>query len=573
MNRLTSGMVPLLALLLLAGCSTEPTGDLRQGPTRINAAPSQLFVQLNESKTVDVSAVDDQGNQISTGYEVTNVGANITVRRDSTFLPIFIDDSTLAVPPEAPIFRFVVTGTGYGPSSFTVSAGGHDVVIPVQVTPVASIAATFSNTTPALGDTITLTAPAGTSFTQTAELTAPGLPDSLNPIIVERDPNGASVRFIAPPNINGPITITEVVSSSAPTLILNPATSDLLQTPLIDTVDVTYSTATPTIGQTVTATIQNPLIKFRPDIASNGLVRFGLIFPGQLNGPLLGPDSLHLRSGAGPQGVVLAPDSSSLTFQAPPNADGPASVVSFVFPGGFSISLPTRTGITSTNIGTTVAATFSTDTPALLAPVTITAPAGYKFGPLATDTVTIGGQIAINQSAAVDGSTITVIPIPGSAGTAEISGVIPTAAPQFTLTLPTVATMTVPPIVPLAGTDDPATAPSLTIPGAGTSNTLNDGGAFDGVVFDTPTRLYKLEFAAPTTITFTLDWFQGQDLGVYILPETLDDVVDAGDSFGEGSGGHPETVTVTFAPGTYYAGILNFSATAPSFYQLKMSNP
>jgi hypothetical protein len=578
MNRLTSGMVPLFALLLVAGCSTEPTDDLRNGATRIEAAPSQLFLELGATKTVDVSAVDDQGNQISSAYEVTNVGSGITVRRDSSFLPIFVNDTVLDPPAEAPIFRFIVTSTAYGATSFTVSADGKDVTIPVQVTPVVAIDATFSDTTPALGDIITVTAPAGQTFTQTAVLQLPGAPDSLNPRIVERDPAGAFIRFLAPPNVNAPVTISEVVSTSAPTLVLHPATQALLTTPLIDTVDVTFSTATPTLGQTVTATIQNPLIKFRPDVASTGRVRFGINFPGQLNGPLLGPDTTHLRTGAGPQAVVLAADSSSLTFSAPPNAAGPASVVSFVFPGGFSLSLPTRTGITSPNIGTTINATFSNPTPPAVTPVTITAPAGFKFAPLAGDTVKIGGQIAIKQAVAVDGSTITVVPIPGTSGIAEITGVLPTAAAQFTLTLPTINQVAVPAIVPLEGTDELATAPDLTpnLPTAGNSFVLNDAGAFDGpgdCCFDFTARFYKFTITAPTTLTFTLDWFQGQDLGVYITESDGVTVIDAGDNGGEGAAGHPETVTVAFAPGTYFAAIPNFSTSNPSFFQLKLSNP
>jgi len=123
-------MVAFLALLVVAGCHGDPTEPLRNGISRIDAAPSQVFVELNATKTVDVSAVDDQGNQISSAYEVTSIGSGITVKRDSTFLQVFINDSTLSVPPEAPIFRYIVTGTGYGPTSFEVSAGGQKVVVP-----------------------------------------------------------------------------------------------------------------------------------------------------------------------------------------------------------------------------------------------------------------------------------------------------------------------------------------------------------------------------------------------------------------------------------------------------------
>jgi hypothetical protein len=580
MNRLTSSMVPVLGLLLVvAGCNGDPTDSLRGGPSRIDASPSQLFIELDQTKTVDVGAVDDQGNPLTFDYQVTNVGTGITVSRDSSFLPVFVNDSTLGVPSQAPIFRFKVTGTAYGASSFTVSAGGVDQVIPVQVTPVAGLAATFTpSATPALGDTVTITAPAGVTFTQTALLTLPGAPDSLNPRIVDRDPNGTFIRFLAPPNVNAPVTVTEVVSTSAPTLVLSPATTTLLQTPLIDTVDVTYSTAAPTMGQTVTATIQNPLIKFNPNVASTGLVRYGINFAGQLAGPLLGPDTTHLRLGSGPQAVVVAPDSGSLTFQAPPNANGVATVVSFVFPGGFSLTLPTRTGIVSTNIGTTLAATFSDSALNILQPVTITAPAGFKFAnSVDSVTVTIGGLVSLNQSIGGGGTSISVIPLPGSVGPAEIVGIHPTAAPQFNVTMPTVHGVEVPPVTAQEGTDAIATAPSLTVPTAGNSFVLNDAGGFTGdgsaCCFDGGVRFYKLTIAAPTTLTFTIDWFEGQDMGVYIMESDGATLIDAGDSSGEGPTGHPETVTVPFTPGTYFVGAVNFSATNPSIFQLTIHNP
>ena len=117
-------------------------------------------------------------------------------------------------------------------------------MIPVQVVPQAGFAATFDNATPALGDTITLTAAPGIAFADTAELRLPGVPDTipLHPIIVARGEGGTSLSFIAPPNVNGPLIITAVTSVSAPGLVFSPATDRSLQTPLIDTVDVTYST-------------------------------------------------------------------------------------------------------------------------------------------------------------------------------------------------------------------------------------------------------------------------------------------------------------------------------------------
>jgi hypothetical protein len=166
-------MVPLLALLLAAACSGDPTDPLRGGVTRLDAAPSQIFLQLGESKTVDISALDEQGNQISSAYEVTDTTGGISVKRDSTFLPIFIDDSTLSVPPEAPIFRYLVTATGYGPASFTVATGGNDVTVPVQVVAQTVLEAQISNLTPALGEVVTITAPSGSTSRRRARSRSP----------------------------------------------------------------------------------------------------------------------------------------------------------------------------------------------------------------------------------------------------------------------------------------------------------------------------------------------------------------------------------------------------------------
>ncbi len=355
MNRFRSGMVPLFALLILVGCNSEPTGDLRNGPAELVASPTQLFIEIGRSKSVEVGAIDGQGNQLDFDYQVSSPGTGITVRRDSSFLPIFVNDSTLQAPAVGPRFRFIVTATGYTATTFTVSAGGLDIVIPVQVIPEVGLAATFDNPTPALGETVTLTAPAGITFADTANLVIAGNP--LIPFIVSQD--ATTIRFIPPPNVNAPVTVNGVIAASAPGIVFAPATETALQTPLIDTVDVVYSTTTPALGQTVSMSVTEPLIN---------LVVDSIIFPGQLPGRV-----------AGPTNIVVAADSNSLTFDTPPNVDGAGTVVNFAFPGDFLIALPTRPSVTGPNIGTTIDATFSNQTPALLETVTLTAPAGFSF--------------------------------------------------------------------------------------------------------------------------------------------------------------------------------------------------
>jgi hypothetical protein len=516
MNRLTSGMAPLFALLLVAGCATDPTDDLRNGTARLDAAPSQLFIELGATKTVDVSAVDDQGNEISSAYEVTNVGSGITVVRDSTFLPVFINDSTLAVPPEAPIFRFIVTGTAYASTSFTVSNGVKEVVIPVQVVPQAGIAVTFSSTTPALGDTVTITAPAGTSFALTSTVTVAGA--TLQPLIVSQ--SETEIRFIPPPNINASLTISDVTSAAAPTLTFSPATTQILTTPLFDSLDVTFSTTTPSVGQTVTVTLPSPLIKFQPTTAIN--------FPDQL---------------ASPANFVVSADSTTLTFEAPPNATGPGLVDSVVFPGNFALSLPTRPTITAANIGTTVAATFSTLTPAVNQTVTVTAPAGFSLDPAATiDFGGIPGEV-LSQT----GSAITFTPAPGTISPVNIAGVLLNSAPQFFLTMKTTDTLAASATVPAAaGTDAPGTAPTLTTPGAGGTSAFYDAPDFAAADF----RYYKLVVGTAADYTITLDWTIGSDIDLFVCTSPVAPDFSNCD-FAAASSDHPESSTFTLAAGTY----------------------
>ena len=537
MNRFRSGLVPLFALLILAGCSSEPTDDLRNGPSEILASPSQLFLEVGSTKTVEVGAVDAQGNPLQFNYEVTETGPGISVRRDSSFLPIFVDDSTLEAPATAERFRFIVGGTGYTATSFTVSAGGLSVEIPVQVVPEQGLAATFDDDTVELGQVVTLTAPAGVTFADTASLTI-----GVEPVTVLTQ-DATTFTFIPPPSVNAPVTVNGVISASAPGNAFAPATQTALVTPLIDTVDVSYSTVAPAIDQPVTMTVTTS------DLVD--LVVDSIIFPGQLPG----------REGD-PQNIVVSVDSSAVTFDTPPNIDGVATVVNFHFPGGYLRALPTRTPVTTTNIGTTIDATFDDTEPALLQSVTLTAPAGFSFDPDST-LVTIGGNVAITQSIAPDGSSVTILPIPNSVGVASIDGVIPDVAPDNIVTMLSIQTITVPPLIPLEGTDDPATAPVLPTPGttvdAGTFAAGNCPGLTD---IGAHCQVYKLSYAAPTTFTYTLTGANAADLGLYFY-DAADMAPRAELCDGLGRASPPESCSISLPAGEFIMAVINFGPLYP----------
>jgi hypothetical protein len=544
MNRFRSGLVPLFALLAVAGCSSEPTEDLRGGIDHLEASPTQLFLEVGQTKTVQVGAVDAQGNPLDFNYEVTATGPGITVRRDSSFLPIFVDDSTLQAPATGPRFRFIVDGTGYNASSFTVSAGGKDIVIPVQVIPQAGLAATFDDDTVDLGQPVALTAPAGVTFTDTANLSIGG--EALT--ILSQD--ATTINFIPPPSVNSPVTIHGVVSASTPDIVYAPATQTTLVTPLIDTVDVTYSTTAPTLGQTVTLTSPNPLIQ---------LVVDSLIFPGQLPG----------REGD-PQNVVVAPDSNSLTFDAPPNIDGNGTVVNFHFPGDYLRALPTRPVVTGANIGLALPATISDTLPDVSEVVTITAPGGFHFDP--ETSILLGGNPVVVTAIGAGGSTVSFVPLPGAAGVPQIDGVVPDAAPSNILTMPAENNVTVPSEVPtLPGSDAAGTAPSLPVPGVGELAVLFDNPDFEATI----DHFYRIDVPAGT-FTFSVDWNVGSDVDFVVCgggcadPFGADLVhglnLDGTEAPFPGAPGatanHPEEGLYTLTAGTYFVFVEDFGGDA-----------
>ena len=256
MNRFRSGLIPLFALLVLVACNSEPTGDLRNGPAELVAAPTQLFLEVGGIKTVEVGAVDAQGNALDFNYEVTSSGAGITVRRDSSFLPIFVDDSTLRAPAVGPRFRFIVQGTAYTATSFIVSAGGEDITIPVQVVPQNILEASFSTQTPGLGETVTITAPAGTRFSATSTVTGPDPAAFSQPFILSIAEDGSSMDVVLPPNLTeAQLTITDVVSESASSVLFAPRTALTVTTPVVPSFTGTYSTLTPAVNEAVTLTL------------------------------------------------------------------------------------------------------------------------------------------------------------------------------------------------------------------------------------------------------------------------------------------------------------------------------
>ena len=452
MNRLTSGMVPLFALLLVAGCGSDPTEDLRQGITELRASPSQVVLQLGETQTVDVSAVDAQGNRIASAFEVTSPGSGISIKRDSTFLPVYIDDTTLTVQPEAVVFRYIVTANAYTTTSFTVAVGDKEVVVPVHVVAENVLEAEFSDTIPTLNEVVTITAPAGITFSPTSLVTLSDT-TAVQPATLAVAADGKSITFLPPPNVAGtPVVITDVISEGAPGVLFSPFTSLRLTTPVLTEFDGTVSDLTPALGQPVNIT---------------------------LNGATIDP---------------------------------------------------------------------------------------------ATTTFSVGATAATLVGATT--TTASIIPTPGATGLVIINGVVIDTLPQFSLSLTNTNTdtLTVPSVAaPIAGADDPNTAPTIAAPGDFPSVTF-DSSSFTGADITgdggVGAQFYKFTVAATDTITVSLASDNGgADLDIVVC----DDAACSNPDFSGASVALDEAFTAEFLPGTYFVAAVNFDGGVTSWINLTLA--
>ena len=188
MKRSMCGLVVLAAATGLWSCNGDPTESFREGTPTIVPDPSSVFIDQGASKFVIVQASDQQGNQLAADFQAQNVGAGITVEKDTTFL-----QTTIGTHLETSA-RFIVTGVGPGSTSFEVTGAGTTKTIPVRVVP-TSFAATFSNPAPAVNEEVTITLPAGYKFGAAAGVTT----DQGSGVVRSYSADSTSIVVILPP--------------------------------------------------------------------------------------------------------------------------------------------------------------------------------------------------------------------------------------------------------------------------------------------------------------------------------------------------------------------------------------
>ncbi len=551
MQRLTRRMVvPGVAAVILA-CSGDPTDNTRT-PTAIVANPEIVFVNQADSQAVLLNVVDEDGQNLPATFTVSDKPAGFVVSDpDPNFLPVNSSN------PIGVTSRVFVKATDLASGSFTVSALGLTKSIAVSSTP-QSAAVTFSNATPAPGEVVTITAPAGLLFKPTSAVLA----GVTSLVVTDRAADGTTISFIPSPNIAGPVNITHVTTTYNPALDFTLPTATPLTSVVLTDVAGAFDNSAPPLNTLVTYTLPAD-VRLLPQFKDSMKVEGTATRPAQ---------------------ITISADSGTLTFFPPPSSDSTLSfqgIVQRATPQ-YPLALRSSTKITTPRIDT-LDVNISNQNPAIGEAITatITAPANFSFTAGTSLTDAAGSKISFAGANAIltarTATTMTFIPLPGAVGVGTVTAVNAAAAPQFKLTLPTRLGITVPELVPLRFTDIPSAAPTITMPTAGNSVTINDAGTFHGpsdCCFGGTTRLYKFTLSATTTLSATLDWFPGaEDLGLYWTAADALTPVGNFDGDSQGAGGKPEASTVTLAAGTYFIAIANFSATDPAFFKIQISNP
>lgn len=537
----------LFGALAVLACSGDPTEN-ESIPTAITASPSQVFVTQGETQPVIASLVDEDGQILQSDISATNVGAGITVVEDPTF------NTVNTGTPIARQHRFLVTGDALTATSFVLEASGVSATIQVTSVP-GTLAAVISNLTPALGDTISITAPAGTFFTDASVLTF----DGAAPQVVSQD--ATTIVFIPFPNITAPAVVSNVGVASNPALTFTLATPDTVRNDSLTTIGDNVTPTTPALGQVVTLTLPEGLRVLPESLFASGV-----------GADTIPPVGLSIAGAeVPPQFVSLSPDSLTMMFIPPPNADSTVVVPGIVarrLPQ-YPLELPTSVKVT-TAVVDSVPSTLSTTTPALGEEITLTrTDAAFSFNADATVNV---GLDAIVTSVAVDGSSISFVPLPTSAGPVFVNGV---TIGGFSLTLPAQQPPidTVPAATPIAGTESPSTAPALAVPAPGGTTRVFDDATFiapDDISGDggVAAQYYSITVGAPTTLTISISSGDGvPDLDGVLC----DDLTCTTPDFTVASTAHDESAEVTLTAGTHLLAVVNFDGGDTDFVLIELS--
>lgn len=527
MKHMASGTIAFIGVLALAGCYSYNGEAINNDNYKtVQGTPNFLVVKVGDSTQVIARLVNDNNNGAITDYTVGSVGAGILVHQNLNYRPVF-NPALDTLEPTGPktAQQYFVVGTAVGRYTFTLTPTmvntGISGTITAIVTP-RDLGAGLNRTTAAPGDTVIITAPAGTVFGLTGTNASVVTFTTGTVAVIARAADSTTITIVIGGGVTGPATITKVGTKVAPSL----APVTILTTNTLTTPPQAQPTLAPTTGPagtliTLTAPANNVFL-------SNSAVTF-------------------------PTGAISAvtrsADSTRLTFLAGPGVTGVATVTNVAL-----VSAPTlpATTQTSTNTLTTPTLTVAPTTVSSAAPgigstITVALGGGLRF--LGTSKLFIGGTEAGIQSVSADSSTATVMPMVGSTGNITYTNIALSFLNSVPLALPGDKTVTVGAAftgVAFAGTGAIATAPVIAPPPAGRSFVYADA---TGYVASAPCaavggdgcRFYSFTTSAVATWAVEMRWTGGADMGFYRMtaaggsPATIADAHGQPDALETGS--------------------------------------
>ena len=566
MKHMASGTIAFIGVLALAGCYSY-TGEAinNSNYNTVQATPNFVKVKVGDSTEVIARLVNDNNNGAITSYTVGGGGAGILVHNNANYRPVFDSKlDTLVQSGDKTAQQYFVVGSAVGRYTFTLTPTavntGISGTVTVVVTPL-NLGAALSRTTAATGDTIILTAPAGTKFSQASAVSfATG-----SSAIVARAADSSTITLVVGMGVTGPATVTKVGVTAVPNADLATlVTTNSLTTPVATLGALSESVGN--IGDVLT--INAPL---------------GTVFS----------QTSALSFTTGTAAVLSrAADSTSIRFSVGAGVSGPLTVTKVGVRNGPTVPVVSLTSSNSLTTTAAVPTTVSTTTPAIgtvTTPFTVTLGGGLRFIP--TSTVRIGTTPTIIISTSADSSSVVVIPFGGvTGGVVTFANIVPGANNTIIVGGPGDKSVT------LALVTDPlsnalATAPTITPAASGSFIVISGTGPFTnpsqcaGVSGD-GCQLFKVVLATPGVFDIALVWQGGSDNAIYRLNSAGGGATSGGttgdcDAGGQGASGQPERCTMTLAAGTYYFTFQFFgtgsgypasaNTVPPAWYQFKVT--
>lgn len=545
MKHSTFGKFAVLGMFALAGCYHYVSQDINNADyNRVQATPLFTQVKVGDSVAIILRLVNPIENSAVTSFNISGVGSGIAVHYDAKYRPVFDAKTDTLVPQVDKLQqRYWVVGLAPGQYTFQATPTSVNTGVSGTVTVVVqpATAGAFSKKTAVAGDTIVISAPAGSVFSQTSTVTFP----TGTFLIASRAADSTSITIVAGPNMSGPATITSLgVAANPAANKLTLVTTDSLVTPAL--VQPTISPTTAPAGGTVTLTAA-PNTFFAQNSA------------------------ITITQGPTPPITARAANGSTITFIVGPGDSGAITVTNVGVTNAPTLPLSTLTtsnALTLVPPVTVAPTTVSNAAPAIGVPITVTLGGSLRF--LANSHVFIGGVEAGLTAVSADSSTATITPLAFSNGTVTYTNIALSFLNTVPLALNGDKTVTVG--AAYAGPTDAgagsfATATTYTLR---KSLVISDNGPLNGPC---PANLGGGNFCRYYKVTVPAGSTQGRivwdgptstDLGVYTLNAAGTSAVTAvADDGGTASGTTGDTsAAFTATAGTIGFVVMNFGPAA-----------